>query len=129
MLFRSLFLSLSLSLSLSDFKFWEGRAHIYLITASPLSEDGSEHPSKRLKGESTSPPWGRRSGGEAEEEEMLGAGMGGGAESRQVSGSRQTDSWMPRAPGTKVALHLGERLPVFPPEKSDRVSSTFSHLP
>jgi len=60
---------------------------------------------------------------------MLGAGMGGGAESRQVSGSRQTDSWMPRAPGTKVALHLGERLPVFPLEKSDRVSSAFSHLP
>ena len=28
-----------------------------------------------------------------------------------------------------VTLHLGEMLPIFPPGKSDSMSSTFSHLP
>ena len=55
--------------------------------------------------------------------------MGGGADSSQVSGSRRTDLLMPRAPGTKSSPAFGERLPVFPLEKLDRVSSTFSHLP
>ena len=45
-----------MSLSLSDFKFWEGRAHTCLITASPLAKDASEHLTKRVTGKSTSLP-------------------------------------------------------------------------